>query len=119
MIANRGAVAAALERWNERRRRIFYPKTDIDFDLEALRRRKQQLAEIDLAKVASILDCEVRSIESLPNAGTFHVLFRVQTATKRYILKCAAEESAFEFQTESWAMCHTAHSLRVAAFEVI
>src|SRR5436305_81493 len=114
MIVNRGAVAAALERWNERRRRIFYPKTDLDLDLEALRRRKQQFAEIDAAKVASILDCDVRSVKLLPNAGTFHALFRVQTATKRYILKCALEESAFGFQIESWAMRHSSRSLQVA-----
>jgi hygromycin-B 4-O-kinase len=123
MIANRGAVAAALERWNERRRGIFYPKTDIDFDLEALRRRKEDLKNIDVSKIANVLDQEVRSIEFLPNAGTSHALFRVRTASQCFILKLAAEEAAFGFSIEHWASRRLQEarlpSLNVAAFEVL
>src|SRR4051812_21055038 len=104
MIVNRGATQAALERWNERRRRIFYPKTDIDFDLEALRKRKAELSKIDLSDVGRILDEEVRAIEFLPNAGTLHALYRVTTPTKRHILKLSLEESAVEFAVENGAI---------------
>src|SRR5438067_5750753 len=103
MIANRGAVAAALEQWNERRRRIFYPKTDFDFDLESLRRRKHLCAEIDPGKVARLLDEEVTSLEPIAG-GTFHALFRFVTPTRRCILKLSTEEPAFGFAVESWAM---------------
>jgi aminoglycoside phosphotransferase (APT) family kinase protein len=104
MIANRGAIAEALERWNERRRRIFYPKTDLDFDLAAVRQRRLDLGKADLTKLSSVLDEEVRSVEFLPNAGTFHALFRIATSGGNYFLKLAPEEPAFGFSIESWAM---------------
>jgi hygromycin-B 4-O-kinase len=123
MIGNRGAVAAALERWNERRRKIFYPKTDIDFDLEALHRRKEQLAKANLSKLTGILDQEIRAIEFLPTAGTFHALFQVETASNSYILKLSPEESAFGFAIESWAMQRLREThlpaLAIPAFEVV
>lgn len=115
-------MSAALEQWNERRRRIFYPKTDLDFDLEALRRRREALARIELSKVASILDEEVRAIRFLPNAGTFHALFQID-ASKRYILKLAPEAPAFGFAIEAWAMRQLAHAglpaLEIRAFSVL
>lgn len=115
MIVDRGAVEAALERWCEQRKYIFYPKTDLDFDPAEIARRKQELGAIDLTKLGSVLDEEVRAIEFLPNAGTFHALFRVQTAANRYILKLSLDASAFGFAIESWIQS----SLRVAAFEAI
>lgn len=123
MMVDPRAAAAGLERWNERRRRIFYPKTDIDFDLEALRRRKQQLAETDLDKIASALDEDVGAIEFLPNAGTFHALFRVETPNHRYILKLSAENPAFGFAIENWAMRRLREaelsSLEIPAYNVL
>src|ERR1051325_3413018 len=119
MIANRGAVAAALGRWNERRQRIFYPKTDIDFDLEAQRRLKDELSKIDLSKLSTILNQEVTSTEFIPNAGTFHALFRIITPKKRYILKLALEDIAFGFAIEAWVMPQVKPSLEIAAFDVI
>src|SRR5687767_8233934 len=101
MIVDRGAVAAALDRWNERRRRIFYPKTDMADLPAALRQRKEQLAAIDSAMLCAILDEEVSSIQLLPNAGTFHALFRVTTPSRRYMLKLALEDDAGEFAIES------------------
>lgn len=115
MIADRGAVAAALERWNERRRQIFYPKTDIDFDIEALRRRKEQLARIDL----SPLNLDTEKVEFIPNAGTFHTLFRIDGQ----ILKLAADETALGFAIESAAMSALRETnlpaLNIPAFEVL
>jgi fructosamine-3-kinase len=123
MIVNRGATQAALERWNERRRRIFYPKTDIDFDLGAMRKRKAELSRIDLSKISEILDEDVSSIEFLPNAGTLHALFRVITRSERYILKLALEDSAAEFAIENAAHSTLAAlgqpSLTVRAYNVL
>lgn len=123
MVVDRGAIAEALERWNARRRRIFYPKTDIDFDLAAIRQRKQELGKTDLSKLTNLLDAEITSAEFLPGAGTFHALFRIETSGGRFFVKLSAEESAFGFAIESWAMNKLRElglrSLAVPAFCVI
>src|SRR5437870_3518721 len=123
MIPDRGAVAAALEQWNERRRRMFYPKTDFDFDLEALRRRKEELSKIDLSKVLASINQEVTSIEFLRNAGTFHALFRIKTHDEKWILKLSLDEIAPGFAIEKTAMRflreHGLPSLKIAALEEI
>src|SRR3954469_8725020 len=121
MTLNRGATHAALERWNERRRRIFYPKTGLDFDLEALRKRKAELSKIDLSKIANILDQEIRSIDFLPDAGTFHALFRVRAAERNWILKLSPDDIAPGFALETVVMTalklRSLPSLEVAAVE--
>jgi fructosamine-3-kinase len=101
MIVDRGAVEAALERWNARRRQIFYPKTDLDFDLAAMRRRKEEAGPIAPSTISALLDEEVSSVEFLPNAGTFHALHRIITPAARYILKLALDDGAGEFEIEN------------------
>jgi aminoglycoside phosphotransferase (APT) family kinase protein len=122
ITANRGAVTEALERWNARRRKIFYPKTDLDFDLGALRQRKQELGHTDLSKLGSVLDEEIASAEFLSSAGTFHALFRLQTSSGRYFLKLSPEEPAVGFAVESWAMTQLRalglRNLSVPAFSI-
>jgi aminoglycoside phosphotransferase (APT) family kinase protein len=123
MIVNRGAIQRALEGWNERRRRIFYPKTDLDFDLAALRQRKLELGKTDLSKLGGILDEEIFSAEFLPNAGTFHALFRIATRGGKYFLKLLPEGIAFGFAIESWAMAKLKElglpNLQMPAYSVI
>lgn len=123
MIVDRGAIAEALERWNARRRRIFYPKTDIDFNLAAARARKQELGKTDLSKLTNLLDAEVTSAEFFPSAGTFHALFRIETSSGRYFVKLAAEEAAFGFAIENASMARLRElglpNLSVPAFSVI
>jgi aminoglycoside phosphotransferase (APT) family kinase protein len=116
MAGDRRAFDAALEKWTARRRRMFYPKTDIDFDLAEMRRRKQELANLDLSKLPSILNKEIRSIEFMHNAGTFHALFRIHTPDGRYILKVSPEKAAFELGIDSWA--NRNRTFRVAEMEV-
>jgi len=98
MIVNRGAVQAALERWNERRRRIFYPKTDIHLDADRLTG-----PHVDRSLIEQALDEQVQDIEAI-SGGTLHKLFRVCAAEKRWILKLALEDTDFGFAIESRAM---------------
>lgn len=123
MIVDRGAVAAALERWNDRRRQIFYPKTDFDFDLARMRRRKEEARAIDTSKISAVLDEAVSSVEFLPNAGTFHALYRVVTPANRYILKVALGDHAGEFAIESFVVAMLSErglpTTRVRAFNIL
>src|SRR5437868_6113335 len=104
MIVNRGATQAALERWNERRRRIFYPKTEFDFGFKDLNDRKEQLKALKKSDLARILDQEIGRFEFLPHTGTLHAVFRLETATERYFLKVGVEEADFGFAIEDWVM---------------
>ncbi len=102
MIVDRGAVAAALEKWNGRRRRIFYPKTDLDFDLAARRRRKQELGASNLDWLSELLDGP--EAQFLPGAGTLHAIFRVLATEGPHFLKLGLEESDPGFSIEAWAL---------------
>jgi aminoglycoside phosphotransferase (APT) family kinase protein len=117
MIANRGAVAAALDKWNERRRGIFYPKTDIDFH-----RAAAEPPAVQLDRLNPRLDGDFQSIESL-SGGTLHILFRVRSATRNWILKVSLEKPDFGLAIESRAMRLLRDiglpSLEVAAFEAV
>jgi aminoglycoside phosphotransferase (APT) family kinase protein len=95
---NRGAVAAALERWNERRRGIFYAKTDVHFNVADL-----SAPPVNRTAIAKLLDEDVRHFEPIAG-GTLHKLFRIQTETKRWILKIALEAPDFGFAIEGRAM---------------
>lgn len=119
MIVDRGAVAAALEQWNDRRRRIFYAKSDFTFDLTELRARKNRISAIDKLAIERLLDARVESVELLPNAGTLHALFRVLTPGRRYILKLALEDAEFGFAIESWAMSAIRPNLAIPAYEAV
>lgn len=126
MIANRGAVTAALEPWNERRRGIFYPKTDFDFDLETLRQRKNSAGEAALPRLRSLIEElgeEVASIQFQENAGTCHALYLVQTNRRKLYFKAALEAPAFGFTLEAWAMRKLRQlglpSLEISAFDVL
>src|SRR5690349_8585175 len=126
MIANRGAVAAALEPWNQRRRQVFYPKTDLAFDLEELRRRKQTVGEVALPKLRSLLEElgeDIIQVQFLPNAGTCHALYHVQTSRRLLFFKVALEDPDFGFAIESWAMRKLGQlklpSLEIVAFDVL
>lgn len=113
----------ALERWNTRRRRMFYPKTDIDFDLAEVRQRKQRSGKPDIHKLAALLDEQIGSAELLPSAGTLHSLTRIQTPSGRFFLKVALEEPAFGFAIENTAMKRLRDfglaNLQIPAFNVL
>jgi Ser/Thr protein kinase RdoA (MazF antagonist) len=93
----------AFERWNDRRRRIFYPKTDADFDLESFRLKKTQIADSDLSKIFEFLQITVSEVQLIPNAGTCHTLFRVKNHSS-LILKISVEENDFGLAIEAGAM---------------
>jgi fructosamine-3-kinase len=98
---------AALAEWNDRRRLIFYPKTDIEFALSAMRWRKDTLGSSDLAFLHEKLP-GIQSIEFLPNAGTLHAIFRVVTSGKNYFLKLPLTEPDFSTLVEAWAQAKCA-----------
>lgn len=117
MIVRPGADVA-LERWKERRRRTFYPKTDDVGDIPAMRQRKAAIGISALPflreKIPSLLEDEIRLIEFLPNAGTFHALFRIEASRKTWLLKASLENEAFAFLIESWAS-----KLEIPAFRAL
>lgn len=75
----------ALAAFSELRRRTFYPKTDLEIPLAALAsarsRRDAEIPEL-LGKCAALFPPgQVRRIEPLTAAGTFHLLFRIELAS--------------------------------------
>jgi len=117
MIVRDGAVAAALEQWNERRRRIFYPKTD---DVTPPVPRKD--VDDGILRVSGLLEQEIESINRIPG-GTFHKIYRVRMPERAWIFKLSLDNPDFGFAIETRAMAALKTiglpSLHVEAFDVL
>lgn len=97
-----GVVSA--DQWNEQRRQIFYPKTDGDFDLNEVRRRKEEIAKADFERGSLpviLRENSVSDLQPVPG-GTFHALFKFHTPSRNFILKVATEPMDYAFNIEEW-----------------
>jgi fructosamine-3-kinase len=94
---------------NAQRRGVFYAKTDLAIDLAEVRAFKDKCARLDAASVSAPLGEPVLSLAHVPNAGTFHALFQVQTETRCGYLKLGLPSSSFAFSVEIWAMAQLAN----------
>lgn len=91
----------ALAKDRERRRRVFYPKTDhplADAELRRLRHASDEELGITPAAVvhaaARALSIPDLRLERLTDQGTFHRLYRVHAGDRRFILRIAVPTGA-------------------------
>lgn len=100
----------ALESFRRRRRKTFYPKTDLDADtLTLLRRRRAESAALTgavAAACASYFGAPPAAVAPFEGAGTFNALFRVVAREEAYVCRVnllSDSGSAFEFLIDGWA----------------